>query len=58
MYEARLKKQYREKALPQLKARFAFKNDMQVPRVQKVVVNMGVGGAVLVARRRGTSPVK
>lgn len=43
MYEARLKKQYREEALPQLKARFAFKNDMQVPRLQKVVVNMGVG---------------
>lgn len=46
MYEARLKKQYREEALPQLKARFAFKNDMQVPRLQKVVVNMGVGEAV------------
>ena len=46
MYEARLKKQYREKVLPQLKDRFAFKNDMQVPRVQKVVVNMGVGEAV------------
>lgn len=46
MYEARLKKQYREEALPQLKAHFAFKNDMQVPRLQKVVVNMGVGGAV------------
>ena len=46
MYEARLKKQYREEALPQLKASFAFKNDMQVPRLQKVVVNMGVGEAV------------
>ena len=46
MYEARLKKQYREEALPQLKDRFAFKNDMQVPRLQKVVVNMGVGEAV------------
>ena len=46
MYEARLKKQYREEALPQLKTRFAFKNDMQVPRLQKVVVNMGVGDAV------------
>ncbi len=46
MYEARLKKQYREEVLPQLKTRFSFKNDMQVPRLQKVIVNMGVGEAV------------
>ncbi len=46
MYEARLKKHYREEVLPQLKTRFSFKNDMQVPRLQKVVVNMGVGEAV------------
>ena len=46
MYEARLKKQYREEAMPQLKDRFSFTNDMQVPRLQKVVVNMGVGEAV------------
>ena len=46
MYEARLKKQYREQVMPQLKARFALENDMQVPCLQKVVVNMGVGEAV------------
>ena len=46
MYEARLKKYYREEVLPQLKTRFSFKNDMQVPRLQKVIVNMGVGEAV------------
>ena len=46
MYEARLKKQYREEAMPQLKDRFSFTNDMQVPCLQKVVVNMGVGEAV------------
>ena len=46
MYEARLKKQYVEEAVPQLKDRFSFTNDMQVPRLQKVVVNMGVGEAV------------
>lgn len=46
MYEARLKKQYSEEAMPQLKDRFSFTNDMQVPRLQKVVVNMGVGEAV------------
>ncbi len=46
MYEARLKKQYREEVLSQLKTRFSFKNDMQVPRLQKIIVNMGVGEAV------------
>ena len=46
MYEARLKKHYREEVLPQLKTRFSFRNDMQVPRLQKVIVNMGVGEAV------------
>ena len=46
MYEARLKKHYREEVLPQLKTRFSFKNGMQVPCLQKVIVNMGVGEAV------------
>ena len=46
MYEARLKKQYKEQSMPQLKERFDFKNDMQVPQVEKVVVNIGVGEAV------------
>ena len=32
--------------MPKLKERFDFKNDMQVPRVEKVVVNIGVGEAV------------
>ena len=46
MYESRLKKQYNEQSMPQLKERFDFKNDMQVPQVDKVVVNVGVGEAV------------
>ena len=32
--------------MPLLKDRFDFKNDMQVPRLEKVVVNIGVGEAV------------
>ena len=32
--------------MPLLKDRFDFKNDMQVPRLEKVVVNVGVGEAV------------
>ena len=46
MYEARLQKQYREQSMGLLKDHFDFKNDMQVPRLGKVVINVGVGEAV------------
>jgi len=41
----RLKLRYREEILPALRDEFAFGNVMQVPKVVKVVVNMGVGEA-------------
>jgi len=37
---------YRETVVPQLMERFAYKNVMQVPRLEKIVVNMGVGEAI------------
>lgn len=46
MYEARLKKLYREESMTLLKDHFDFKNDMQVPQIEKVIVNIGVGEAV------------
>jgi len=45
-YEARLQKQYRETVLPKLKQQLGLDNDMQVPRISKITVNMGVGEAV------------
>jgi large subunit ribosomal protein L5 len=45
-YEARLHKQYREAVMPKLKERLGLANDMQVPRITKITVNMGVGEAV------------
>jgi large subunit ribosomal protein L5 len=42
----RLKKQYEEKVRPQLTKEFGYKNPMQVPRLEKIVINMGVGEAV------------
>ena len=45
-YEARLQKQYREAVLPKLRQQLALGNDMQVPRITKITVNMGVGEAV------------
>jgi large subunit ribosomal protein L5 len=41
----RLKSRYREEIVPALQEEFSFENIMQVPRVTKVVVNMGVGEA-------------
>jgi large subunit ribosomal protein L5 len=43
---ARLKKIYREKIVPELKKSLGLKNTMQVPRILKITVNMGVGEAV------------
>ncbi|MFZ8926723.1 MAG: 50S ribosomal protein L5, partial [Candidatus Nanopelagicales bacterium] len=37
----RLKARYREEIVPALQEQFSFENIMQVPRVTKVVVNMG-----------------
>jgi large subunit ribosomal protein L5 len=42
----RLKKQYDEKVRPALTKEFGYKNPMQVPRLEKIVINMGVGEAV------------
>lgn len=39
----RLKERYRGEVLPALKEKFGYRNDMQVPRLEKIVVNMGVG---------------
>jgi large subunit ribosomal protein L5 len=43
---ARLKDKYLNEVKPKLKARFGIDNDHAVPRLVKVVVNMGVNGAV------------
>ena len=43
---ARLKQIYHDKLVPELKAKLGLKNTMQVPRILKITVNMGVGEAV------------
>jgi large subunit ribosomal protein L5 len=43
---ARLQQIYREKIVPELKQSLQLKNTMQVPRILKITVNMGVGEAV------------
>jgi len=41
----RIKEQYRKTVVPALQKRFAYKNPHQVPRLDKIVVSMGVGDA-------------
>lgn len=43
---ARLHEYYRETVVPQLMERFKYQNPMQVPRISKISLNMGVGSAV------------
>ena len=45
-YEPRLKSDYRERIRGAMKDKFAYSNDMQIPRLDKIVVNMGIGEAV------------
>ncbi len=42
---ARLKERYRDEVAPALKERFGIENPMRVPKLEKIVVNMGVGEA-------------
>ena len=42
---ARLKDKYDEEIAPALKERFGIENPMRIPRLEKIVVNMGVGEA-------------
>ena len=43
---ARLQQYYREKVVPRLRTELQIGNLMQVPRIEKITVNMGVGEAV------------
>lgn len=40
-----LKERYNKEVVPYLKKEFGYTNDLQVPRLEKVVINMGIGEA-------------
>ena len=42
----RLKVRYREELLPRLQAERGLANPMQVPRISKVIVNVGIGESI------------
>lgn len=43
---SRIKEQYQAEIVPELRKQFGIKNIMDVPRLEKIVVNMGVGDAL------------
>ncbi len=45
-YEPRLKSVYRESIRASLKEQFGYTNEMQIPKLDKIVLNMGIGEAV------------
>jgi large subunit ribosomal protein L5 len=45
-YIPRMKQIYREKIRAAMKEQFGYTNEMQVPKIEKIVVNMGIGEAV------------
>src|SRR3970282_1485912 len=47
---ARLKEKYFKEVVPNLKKRFNYKSVSQAPRLEKVVINMGVGDAIANAK--------
>jgi large subunit ribosomal protein L5 len=50
----RLKEKYQKEVVPALQKEFGYKNVMAVPRIEKVVVNMGLGEATANAKRIDT----
>ena len=45
-YTPRLKKEYADKIRAALKEEFGYKNDMQIPKLSKITLNMGIGETV------------
>ena len=45
-YIPRLRAEYRDRIRAALKEEFGYRNDMQIPKLDKIVLNMGVGEAV------------
>jgi large subunit ribosomal protein L5 len=44
--KARLREQYEREVIPALMKKYAYSNVMRVPKIDKIVVNMGVGDAI------------
>ena len=52
---ARLKEKYREEIVPELMKEFGYSNVMEAPKLEKIVVNVGLGEAISNAKALETS---
>jgi len=49
-YVSNIRRRYLDKAVPEMMKKFSYKNVNQVPRIEKIVINMGVGDAITDAK--------
>jgi large subunit ribosomal protein L5 len=54
-YQPRLKTVYRERIRSAMKEQFGYTNEMQIPKLDKIVVNMGIGEAVADSKKAGAA---
>ena len=54
-YTARLKRDYDERIAPAMMEKFGYKNRLEIPRLEKIVLNMGVGEATQDKKRVDTA---
>ena len=45
-YTPRLKAEYQERIRAKMREQFGYTNEMQIPKIDKIVINMGIGEAV------------
>lgn len=45
-YQPRLRKKYSEEIIPALTKKFSYKSVMQVPKIEKIAVNQGIGAGI------------
>ena len=57
-YTPRLKTAFRETIKPALKEEFGYKNDMQIPRLEKIVLNIGCGAEAVRDSKKAKSAVE
>jgi large subunit ribosomal protein L5 len=57
-YTPRLKAHFRETIKPALKEEFGYKNDMQIPRLEKIVLNIGCGAESVRDSKKAKSAVE
>ena len=57
-YTPRLKAQYAETIRPALKEEFGYKNDMQLPKLEKIVLNIGCGAEAVKDSKKAKAAVE